>query len=311
MNANRLAGDVGVAAARGEARVRRVSAYLALTKARLALLVVFTTLAGYVLGTEGSIAWSRLAWTLVGTGLTAVAANIFNQWMEVRADGRMLRTSNRPLPAGTIPPQHAFALASGMMSLGLALLLLAVNPLSALLAAVAAAVYLVAYTPLKTRTSLCTLVGAICGAIPPMIGWTAATGRLSGGAWVLGGTLLVWQIPHFLALGWVYRKDYARAGFRILPVLDRSGDLTALLAILYCLALVPTSIAASLVGLAGAGYAAVAFFLGAGMIGLAVQFHHRRTAVRARRLFLASVAYLPLLFGAMLMDRGPLGILHF
>jgi heme o synthase len=308
MNVSRSARTVKVTAPRWVAGLRAVNDLVILTKAPLTLLVVFTTLVGYLLGVEGAIPWSPLVWTLVGTGLTALSANAFNQWMEIRSDACMARTRNRPLPAGSMPPHRAVMLASGMMGVGLVSLVLAAGVLSAALAALTAAIYLVAYTPLKTRTSLCTLVGAVCGAIPPLIGWTAATGRLAGGAWVLAATLLVWQIPHFLALGWLHREDYAQAGFRMLPAHDQPGDLTGMLIILYCLALIPITASAWLVGLAGGAYVTTATVLGVGMAVLAVQFHRGRTQVHARRLFRASVAYLPLLFSVMLMDRRPFGL---
>jgi heme o synthase len=309
MSLSRIATESKPAAPRWATGSRRFAEYAALTKARLALLVLFTTLIGYLLGADGAVAWPRLAWTIIGTGLTALAASALNQWLEISADGQMRRTCARPLPTGALSPRHALVLASGMVFLGLVLLASAVSLLSALLAATTVIIYLAAYTPLKTRTSLCTLLGAICGAIPPLIGWAAATGRIDAPALVLATILMIWQIPHSLALAWRHRQDCARAGFRLLPALDVSGNLTALLTVLYSLALIPVTLSAVLVGLAGYLYAAVAAVLGVGLVVLAMHFGRRRTDAAARRLFLAGLAYLPLLFGVMLADHCAAGAL--
>ncbi|HVP13308.1 MAG TPA: heme o synthase [Phycisphaerae bacterium] len=285
--------------------MQRIADYAVLTRARLASLVLFTTVAGYLLGITGSVVWSKLLSTLIGTGLTALAANAFNQWMEMHVDARMPRTRNRPLPAGAISPHSALAVALGMMLAGLILLKLAVNGPSAFLAAMTAVIYLAAYTPLKTRTSLCTLVGAVCGAIPPVIGWTAATGRVEGPAVILGAILLVWQVPHFLALAWLYREDYGRSGFRTLPMSDCSGESTGLMIVLYSLVLLPIGLTGVLVGLSGWAYAAASIALGLGLVYLAVRFYRDRSARNAKRLFHATLVYLPLLLTFMIADRGP------
>jgi protoheme IX farnesyltransferase len=283
----------------------RLTAYLELTKARLVALVLLTTLVGFVAGSGDYVAWPRLAWTVVGTALTALGANALNEWIEMRADGLMERTRNRPLPTGRLTPRQAVSAAVAMVVAGPVLLVLAVNPLAAGLALLAAVVYLAAYTPMKTRSPACTLIGAVCGALPPMVGWAAAAGRLEAGAWVLGATLFVWQIPHFLALAWLYRDDYARGGFRMLPIVDRTGSTTGVMVILWSLALLPAGLAATLAGLAGWVYAVGSLLLGLGLLALGVELYRRRSEASARRLFVASLIYLPLLLAFMMADRGP------
>lgn len=283
----------------------RLSVYVELTKARLVALVVVTAWVGFVIGSNGAVVWSTLVCTLVGTALAALGANALNEWMEIRPDGRMERTRNRPLPAGRLPARRAFTVATVMLAAGPIVLVLTANWLAAALALAAGVIYLTVYTPLKRRSPLCTLVGAVCGALPPMVGWTAATGHLGPGAWVLGATLFVWQIPHFLALAWLYREDYARGGFRMLPVVDRAGEVTTVVVILYCLALLPVGLGATLTGLAGWAYALCSVLLGMGLLALGIDLYRRRTRTSARRLFLASIIYLPLLLGFMVIDRGP------
>lgn len=286
----------------------RLAAYADLTKARLASLVLFTTLVGYLLASGAALDWLRLCGTLVGTALAALAANGLNQWMEVRLDRRMERTQGRPLVVGSIPAGEAFVVSIAMLVASPIVLVGLVNVLSAVLALATAGIYLIIYTPLKTRTTLCTLVGAICGALPPMIGWVGATNRIDAGAWVLAAVLFVWQIPHFLALAWLYRKDYERGGFRMLPVVDPNGRITSFFVVLYSLALLPIGLAGTLVGVAGWTYAAASLVLGLGMVVMGVELYRTRSNGSARRMFLASIAYLPLLLGCMLADAGPAAV---
>ena len=210
---------------------------------------------------------------------------------------------NRPLPAGRVRPRDALGFGLLLSVTGVVYLLLTVNVVATALAALSLASYVLFYTPLKMRTPLCTMVGAVAGAIPPMIGYAAAAGSLDVGAWALFLILFVWQMPHFLAIAWLYRDDYVRAGQMVLPVVDASGVLTARQIVWFCLALVPTTLLPTTVGLAGGAYAACAVLLGAGFLvfGAAVALHRTRTA--ARRLFLASVLYLPLLLTLMVLDR--------
>jgi protoheme IX farnesyltransferase len=282
--------------------------YFELTKARLTALVVATAVVSFlVASSDAPLPLARLFWTALGTALAAGGANAVNQWIEVERDRRMLRTRGRPLPTDRIGRRHALLFGTTAAAAGPLLLALEVNLPSAVLALAAAAIYVFAYTPLKTRSPLCTLVGAVSGALPPLVGWTAATGRLETGGVLLGAVLFAWQIPHFLALAWLYREDYARGGFRMLPALDPEGRVTFHMVILYTLALLPCAFAVALVGAAGPLYAAGSLLLGIGLLVLAVRLRRRRTDLEARRLFFASLVYLPLLFGLLAFDRGPAG----
>ena len=267
------------------------------------MLVLVTTLVGFLVASGGAVDWLRLGWTLIGTALAAFGANALNQCVEVARDARMQRTCARPLPSGKLEQQPAwtFALACGIS--GPVLLAVTVNELTAWLAGLTLLIYVGLYTPLKSRTPLNTLVGAVVGAIPPMMGWTAATGGVAPGAWILAGILFVWQIPHFLSLAWLYRDDYARGGFRMLPVIDQSGNLTCFVIILYSVLLLPLGLAVAFMGLAGAVYAVGSVLLGVALIVLVWRLERERTRVHARRVFLASVIYLPLLLGLMVADR--------
>ncbi|MHC4100747.1 MAG: heme o synthase [Planctomycetota bacterium] len=285
-----------------------VGLYLQLAKARLSALVLLTTAVGFVMGSPraAGIDWVTLLLTVVGTGLAAGAANALNQVIEARRDRLMRRTRARPLPSRAIGPGHAVLFAVLSAGAGLALLALTVNLTAAGLALATICIYIGLYTPLKTRSTLNTVVGAVCGAIPPMIGWAAATGSLEPGAWILGTLLFVWQIPHFFALAWLYRDDYARGGFAMLPVVDRTGRLTGQVVVLTSLSLVPLALAATLAGLSGGVYAAGSVLLGLWILNFGARLYAQRTEASARRLFLASIVYLPLLLCLMVADRGPL-----
>jgi protoheme IX farnesyltransferase len=281
--------------------------FIKLTKAGLVALVLASTAVGFVLGSGNVVDWLRLGVTLVGTGLTACGANALNEWMERERDGRMERTRHRPLPAGRVSRQGALLAAAAMVLSGPVLLLFSINVITAGIAVAAATIYTLVYTPLKARRPVCTLFGALCGAMPPMMGWSAATGGLEFGAWLLGIVLFIWQVPHFFALAWLYREDYARGGFQVLPVVDESGQVTCQVVVLYCLALVPAALGLTLAGLAGWFYAAGSFVLGALLVLLGTDLYRRRTEACARRLFLAGIIYLPLLLGLLIADRGPAG----
>ncbi|UCF68359.1 MAG: protoheme IX farnesyltransferase [Acidobacteriota bacterium] len=283
-----------------------IGLYLALTKARLSTLVVGTTLVGFLLGARGQAEPWLLILTLMGTALAAGGVNGLNQWLEADRDALMERTRHRPLPSGRMSPTHAFVVSYVMTAAGLVVLLVFVNALTALLAALVVAVYMFVYTPLKTRSTLNTVVGAICGALPPMMGWTAATGELATGAFVLAGILFVWQMPHFLALAWLHREDYERGGYRMLPLIDGEGLLTCSLVVLYSLALVPLALMATLIGVTGLTFAVGAIVLGAAMAAVGFGLLRRRTRRQARWVFLASLAYLPLLLGLMVVDARPI-----
>jgi protoheme IX farnesyltransferase len=279
-----------------------LGAWAELTKPGLTGLVLATTVAGYALGAAGSFDGRTFVLALLGTALLASAASALNQWWEVRWDRQMERTRNRPLPSRRLPAWAALAFGSVASLLGVAVLARSVNGLTAVLGAGTLLIYLLVYTPLKRRTTLCTIVGAVSGAIPPVMGYTAAAGTLGAGAWVLFGILFVWQVPHFLAIAWLYREDYARGGFRMLPVVDPEGRLTGRMVVLYCVALVPVSLSATLVGMSGFLYPFGAAILGTGMLGLGLNLRRERTRLAARRLFLATITYLPLLLALLALD---------
>lgn len=280
-----------------------MSDWLVLAKARIVALVLVTTAAGFLLGSRGEVDLARLAAVLVGTALAAAGAGALNQVMERRADALMRRTAMRPVAAGRIAPRPGLLFGLALGAGGVAWLALLVNLLTAALGLATIVLYLGAYTPLKSRTALNTLVGAVPGAIPPVMGWTAATGSIDPGAWALFGILYLWQLPHFLAIAWMYREDYARAGFPMLPVVDPGGDATARQVALATVALLPVSLLPSVLGLAGPLYFFGALVLGAGFaaFALALAWGRRRTA--ARRLLLASVTYLPVLLALLVFDR--------
>lgn len=276
-----------------------------LTKVRLNALVLVTTAVGFAVASTATIDWPRLGWTCAGTALAAASASLFNQLFERRRDALMHRTRGRPLPAKQVHPATVFAAAIVTGYAGAALLGMHVGLLPAMLAAANILLYAVLYTPLKPRTTFNTLIGAVCGAIPPMIGWTAVTGRIEPGAWLLGGLLFVWQIPHFLALAWLYREDYERGGHQMLPVRDHGGEITAQVVLLTTLPLIPIGLSATLLGLAGIWSASVSLLAGLGFLWLAFRFYRVRDDRSARQVFLASITYLPLVLAAMTIDRGP------
>ena len=280
-----------------------------LTKARLSTLVLVTTAVGFILAEESVAGFgtARFLWTLLGTALAAAAANALNQIIEVERDAAMDRTRRRPLPAGEMSRLHAAVIAAACTVGGLVVLVRFVNPAAAGLALLTIVVYALVYTPLKVRTTLNTLVGAACGAFPPMIGWIASTGTIDAGAIALGGLLFVWQIPHFLALAWLYREDYARGRFIMLPVHDPSGRLTGQIVILTSLMLVPLALTVTLLGLAGWIFTVGSAALGLWMAALGIRLYRRRTNANARRVFLASIAYLTAVMALLVLDRGPVG----
>jgi protoheme IX farnesyltransferase len=276
---------------------------LALTKPRLNLLVLFTTLGGLLLAAPEGVPLALLLHTLIGTALVAGGASALNQVWERETDRLMRRTSSRPLPAGRLALGESWFFGALLSVVGLAELLLAVNVTAGAVAAVTLASYVFVYTPLKRRTSLSTLVGGVPGALPPVIGWAAVTGSVTMPALVLFGIVFFWQMPHFLAIAWLYRDDYRRAGIPLLPVTEPDGSRTGRQALIYAAALWPVSLMPALVGLAGAPYILLATALGLAFIVLAGQFAHDRSTRTARRLFLASIVYLPFLWIALVADR--------
>ena len=223
--------------------------------------------------------------------------------LERRIDARMYRTMKRPLPAGRLSPTEAFVFGTGLSIVGLVYLFATVHPAAGVVAAITMVSYVLIYTPLKTRTVWNTVIGAVPGALPPVIGWTAARDSLSQGAWVLFGILFLWQLPHFLAIAWMYRDDYARAGFPMLPVVEPDGRSTARQAVIYSAALLPLSLAPTLIGMSGAVYFAGALALTLAFLFVAINFGRTRRVADARRLFFASILYLPLIWVLMIADR--------
>jgi heme o synthase len=281
----------------------RAADFVTLTKPRLNLLVLITTLGGLYLASPDGVATSLLVHTLLGTALVAGGAAALNQVWERETDRLMRRTSVRPLPQGRVGVSEGTWFGVLLTSIGLFELTLGANSTAAAVAFATSASYVLAYTPLKTRTSLATLVGAVPGALPPVIGWAAATGDISLPAIVLFGIVFCWQMPHFLAIAWMHRDDYARAGIPLLPVLEPDGRRTGQQALLYAAALWPVSLLPAVVGLAAAPYSIVATILGFVFIGLSALFARERSIASARRLFLFSITYLPLLWGALVADR--------
>lgn len=276
-----------------------------LVKLRLSLLVLATTLVGFLVAEPGSLEAGRLGWTLLGTFLAAASASTLNQAIERHHDARMLRTANRPVAAGRV--SLSFAVIAGFV-LGYAgcwVLGTRVNLLAAGLAAMTIMLYVAVYTPLKRVTTVNTLVGAVVGGLPPMIGWVAASGSLQRGAWVLAVLLFTWQLPHFFALAWLHREDYERGGFRMLPSAPGGESLAAQTGVLSSLLLVPIGLMATLLGLAGLASAIVSLVAGLTLAWFAVAHLRKLDRPTARNLFLASLAYLPVVLGAMALDRGP------
>jgi len=289
-----------------DARVRPAtwwSDYLMLTKPRITVMVLVTTFAGMQLGAGTGVPWLLALHTMFGTALVCAGTSTLNQVWERERDALMRRTAQRPLPAGRMDADAALRFGVALAVVGLIELSVFVNLLSALVAAATLAIYLFVYTPLKTRTWLCTVVGAVPGALPPVIGWTAVRGNLDAPAWALFAILFIWQLPHFYAIAWMYREDYARGGFPMLAVVDPDGRTTASQILSWSAALVPASVLPAMAGLAGWVYTAGAIALGMGFMVLALGVAFRCDHVRARRVFLGSILYLPALSALLVFDR--------
>jgi protoheme IX farnesyltransferase len=283
---------------------RRVLADLAaLTKPRVVLMIVVTTLVGYYVGLTGAADWARLLHLAVGTVLAAGGTLALNQYWEREVDARMERTRTRPLPDGRLAPLEALAFAATITALGIAYLAAFVGVAAAAVTLATFALYLFAYTPLKLRTALCTIVGAIPGALPPVTGWVAARDDAGAGAWILFGILFLWQLPHTLAIARLYRDDYARAGVRLLPVIDPDGTSTERQIVTGCLALLGVSLLPTLIGLAGAIYFAGALMLGVAFVALGARQALAPSLGGARRVLFASLLYLPALLTLLALDK--------
>jgi len=286
--------------------------YIELTKPRITWLILMSTGIGYFFGLRGAASWWEflksihclsLLHTIIGTGLIASGTAALNQWYERDADRKMRRTSDRPLPAGRLSAPRALAFGAALAVAGFAELSLGVNLLSGLIGAFTLGSYLFIYTPMKQRTWWSTTVGALPGAMPPMIGYAAAAGTLTRESWVLFAILFLWQFPHFYSIAWMYRDDYARAGIRMLPVVEPDGRSTARQIVLYGLALIPVSLAPAFLGMSGRLYLAGALLLGLWFLYSGVRVALERTLGRARHVLITSVLYLPLIYGLMLLDR--------
>ena len=286
--------------------------YVELTKPRITWLILMSTAIGYFFGlprAEGwreflaNVNWLSLVHTIVGTGLIASGTAALNQWFEREADRRMRRTADRPLPAGRLQADRALTFGVALSVAGFVELWLGVNLLSGVIGAFTLGSYLFLYTPLKKRSWWSTTVGAIPGAMPPVIGYAAAAGVVTREAWVLGAILFLWQFPHFYSIAWMYKDDYARAGIRMLPVVEPDGRSTARQIVVYGMALIPVSLTPALMGMSGIVYGIGALILGLWFLYSGVRVALDRNMLRARHVLLASVLYLPLIYGLMLIDR--------
>jgi len=279
------------------------SNFVQLTSPRVKLLVLATTFAGFYSAADGTVPLLLLINTLFGTALAAGGASALNMYAERELDAMMRRTALRPLPSHRLQPTKALVFALSLSTVGIIWLLLFVNHITGLLSAVSLVSYLFFYTPLKTRTWVCTLVGAVPGALPAMMGWTAVDARLSSGAWVFFAIVFLWQLPHFYSIGWMYREDYAKAGFPFLSSIDTTGNRTGRQTVFFLAALIVVSLIPPAIGLTGTVYLAGAVALGLGFMAYGVSFAHTRDLPSARRLFLASICYLPALLTLLMSDK--------
>jgi protoheme IX farnesyltransferase len=283
----------------------RASAYVALTKPDVSFLVLMTTAAGYYMGVRGAVDWLHLIQTVFATLLIAAGTATLNHYIERDSDRFMRRTAARPLPSGQLQPREALWFGVILSVAGALDLYLTAGILPSVLGILTSLSYLLAYTPLKKRTVWATAVGACPGAIPPMIGWVAATGALDRGAWLLFAILFLWQFPHFYAIAWMYREDYARAGILMLPVVDREGTRTFRQIILTAIALVGVSLLPAVLGLAGVRYFFGALVVSTALVQVCLWASSSRTNARAKWLMHATVLHIPVLLGLMVFDKIP------
>jgi protoheme IX farnesyltransferase len=287
----------------GRRSLRRLADYASLAKPRLNLLVVSSSAVGYYLGSPSVPEWLPMTQAIAGTALVAGGAAVLNQVYERDTDALMTRTRLRPLPDGRVTADEARIFGIALSVAGVSLLTVSANAIAALVAAATLLIYLAIYTPLKRRSAIATLVGAVPGALPALIGWTAARGAIAAGGWTLFAIVFLWQIPHFMAIAWMHRDDYRRAGFPMLPVIEPDGQRTGRQALFYALALVPVSLVPTLLGVAGVAYFWLALTIGAAFVWLSAKFASTRSETSARALFYGSITYLPLLWVAMVLDH--------
>jgi len=286
-----------------DSATRRLVAYLDLSKPRVVVMILVTTLVGFYLASPAAVDFRLLMHTLASTALAAAGTLALNQYLERDLDGMMLRTRMRPIPAGRLEPREALVFGALVTAIGIAYQTAAVGALAATVTAATTASYLFLYTPMKRWTPLCSFVGAVPGALPPVTGWAAAAGSLGIAAWVLFAILFLWQLPHSLAIARLYRDDYARAGIRLLPVIDPDGGSTGRQIVTNSLALLSVALLPTLVGLTGPLYFFSALVLGLGLLGFSIQLARTRALADARRLLFASLVYLPVLLAVMAFDK--------
>ncbi len=277
--------------------------YLSLTKPEITFLVTISAVAGFILGTSGAIDTATLLGLMAGVALSSAGGAAFNHYMERDKDAEMRRTDNRPLPSGRIKPVSVLVLASLMSVVGIGILVVYCNVLTSMLAALTIILYIFLYTPLKQHTKYNTLVGTIPGALPALGGWTAATGSFGLGGWIIFAILLIWQLPHFLALAWMYRKDYGRAGFKMLPVVEPQGRSTANQMLISAVLLLIISLLPSALGLTGMIYFTGMLLVGAWLVAMCISFYRTMSNHAARRVLKASVFHIPILVVLLIVDR--------
>lgn len=282
---------------------QRVADYMEFIKPRLVVMILITTAAGFYLGAQQSVDWLLCLHTLIGAGLTAAGVLGLNQYLERDVDAQMKRTQERPLPDGRMNPLEALLVGAALTSSGMLYLAFIVNTLSGFVISLIVVSYLFLYTPLKRKTSLCTLIGAVPGALPPVVGWVAARGTLTGEAWVLFAILFFWQLPHSLAIAYIYREDYANAGFRLLPVIHPDGASTCRQIVINCIALLGIGLLPALYNVAGSIYFFTALLSGAVFLGFGIDLARTRSVKAARYLLYASLLYLPVVFITMALDK--------
>ena len=280
-----------------------VADFIELVKPRLVVMILITTAAGFYLGAQQTVDWLQCLHTLVGAGLTAAGVLGLNQYLERDADAQMKRTQERPLPGGRMNPLTALLVGAVLTGSGMLYLTFIVNVLSGFVISLIVVSYLFLYTPLKRKTSLCTLIGAVPGALPPVVGWVAARGSLTGAAWVLFTILFLWQIPHSLAIAYIYREDYEKAGFRLLPVIHPDGTSTCRQIVVNCVALLGIGLLPTLYNIAGSVYFFTALVSGVGFLAVGIYLARTRSMKAARYLLYASLLYLPLVFITMALDK--------
>lgn len=295
--------DVANPPSRTSVFVRRAEGYLKLVKPRMVLMILITTAAGFYLGTLGAVNWLLFLHTLIGAGLTAAGVLGLNQYMERDIDAQMKRTQERPLPDGRMHPMEALIFATLLTGGGMLYLTLLVNALSGFVISLIVVSYLFLYTPLKRKTALCTLIGAVPGALPPVVGWVAAQGTLSAQAWVLFAILFLWQLPHSLAIAYIYREDYANAGLKLLPVIHPDGTSTRRQIVINCVALFGIGLLPTLFNIAGGIYFLVALLTGGMFLASGIYLEKTHSVKAARYVLYASLLYLPLIFITMAIDK--------